>query len=413
MAARRYSVQPARRQRLARRPAHSFYVAPAPYVIAPFLLAPVLPGDSLYRLTLQSRAVTDPIANPLLGWWLEHYIFYCRLSQLDEGLTSMVSDLTFDASAFHSTGVSSNYSSGTLDYAAMCLDTVVEHFFRLEDEVDAGHKALDGRPLAAINGGTVFESLISDSDRVYDEPEIPAEGGAGVKLTGSDIAQLLRDWEIAREERPELTYEAFLELHAGIRDRDKNKPRPELLRYSRAWQLPSNTVNPADGSVASAVSWVIAERADKPRYFSEPGFVFGATCARPKIYLGKQKHAAANLMDFAAAWVPSIGLADPMLETMRKYAEGTGILTQAGGDGDYWLDIRDLLIHGDQFLDNVSAMDRNILALPLGNVDNTQYPSASDIEGLFVGTSYTVRQDGIVQLDIRSAATQRSPAHSP
>ena len=63
-------------QRKMRRPRHDFNVRHMPFCIAPFAIAPVLPGETLKDGNLQSRAVVDPIKNPLIGWWLEHYVFY-------------------------------------------------------------------------------------------------------------------------------------------------------------------------------------------------------------------------------------------------------------------------------------------------------------------------------------------------
>jgi hypothetical protein len=61
-----------------RRPTHTFYVENHPYVMQPFMLAPVLPGETLKQMLFQCRAVTSPIKNPLIGWHLEHYWFYVR-----------------------------------------------------------------------------------------------------------------------------------------------------------------------------------------------------------------------------------------------------------------------------------------------------------------------------------------------
>ena len=63
-------------QRKMRRPRHDFNVRHMPFCITPFAIAPVLPGETLKDGNLQSRAVVDPIKNPLIGWWLEHYVFY-------------------------------------------------------------------------------------------------------------------------------------------------------------------------------------------------------------------------------------------------------------------------------------------------------------------------------------------------
>ena len=78
------AMAPARRTgRVTRGPRHSFNLRHRPFQIQPFLLAPVLPGETMKSLLLQSRAVTSPISNPLVGWWLEYYVFYVKHRDLD------------------------------------------------------------------------------------------------------------------------------------------------------------------------------------------------------------------------------------------------------------------------------------------------------------------------------------------
>ena len=48
-----------------RRPSHPFQVRHEPFQIQPFFIAPVLPGETMKNLLLQSRAVTLPLKNPL------------------------------------------------------------------------------------------------------------------------------------------------------------------------------------------------------------------------------------------------------------------------------------------------------------------------------------------------------------
>ena len=66
----------AQMQRKTRRPTHPFQVRHLPFQIQPFLIAPVLPGETMEFGNLQSRCVVDPIKSPFVGWWLEHYVFY-------------------------------------------------------------------------------------------------------------------------------------------------------------------------------------------------------------------------------------------------------------------------------------------------------------------------------------------------
>ena len=62
-------------KRTMRSPNHPFSLKTRPFQIQPFLISPVLPGETLTNLVHQSRTVTKPIKDPLLGWWTEHYYF--------------------------------------------------------------------------------------------------------------------------------------------------------------------------------------------------------------------------------------------------------------------------------------------------------------------------------------------------
>ena len=61
-----------------RNPAHTWQVRQKPFLLQPICFAPVLPGETLKNLLFQARIVTDPIKNPLIGWWAEYYWFYVK-----------------------------------------------------------------------------------------------------------------------------------------------------------------------------------------------------------------------------------------------------------------------------------------------------------------------------------------------
>ena len=69
-------VNAAKMGRKLRRPEHPFILRHKPWQIQPFLIAPVIPGETMSNLLMQARVVTDPINNPLIGWHIEYYYFY-------------------------------------------------------------------------------------------------------------------------------------------------------------------------------------------------------------------------------------------------------------------------------------------------------------------------------------------------
>ena len=217
------------------------------------------------------------------------------------------------------------------------------------------------------------------------------------------------------------TFEDFLKTY-GVRVPKQDKEDlhiPELIRYVRDWTYPSNTINPANGTPSSACSWAITERADKDRYFSEPGFIFGVTTTRAKVYLQRQFNTMSSHLVDALSWLPAVLEAEPFT-SLRKFGgaseHGPGPLADQGfvgpGDGgsEYWVDLKDLFMYGEQFTNINPAYPEgfNMVPLPDGNGNgglgtfNKRFMTASGIAGLFAGANQLVREDGLVTLSIQS-----------
>jgi len=414
-----YSVKNTRKMR---RPSHSFHLRHRPFTIQPFCIAPVLPGETLKNALLQSRAVTDPIKNPLVGWWLEHHLFYVKLSQLANASTYKTMILDFSATvtgAEDGTADAKCYHYSGLNFTRECLDVVVDHYFRSEGEI-TDIVTIDGIPVCKVWGDTWLNSVISDDD--VDETKHTAT------YAPIDVAELDTQYQtfltLQAHGLQDMTYDEYLKMHGVAREEEKSL-KPELLRFSRNWQYPSNTVDPTDGSAASAVSWAITERVDKDRYFTEPGFVFGVTIARPKVYLGNQRESAVHMMRELMTWLPN--MLDGRPETsMRQVDAATGplggIFTSTSGTGstpeEYWVDIRDLFLYGDQFV-NFTMNDESASQVPLPTNATTWslYPTETMVEGLFIdedGVSGLdkCRQDGVINFTIASRSTVATD-HTP
>lgn len=413
-------VEVARGARGYRRPKHSWNVAPKPWAIQPIAIAPVIPGETLKNLVWQARAVTDPIKAGITGWWLEYYWFYVKLSDLDEReeFMEMVVNPEWSAST---AGVTSNTASGAtmfggkgqINWVEKCLNRVVDTYFRNEGETHLDFRF--STPVAGTGTGSLpvasfahphwTDSLISAAN--YAAPDVDLVVGADDKVTASEIENALRQYELLRMNGlVDMTYEDFLRTY-GIRGpvaAAAEDPRiPELLRYTREWQYPSNTVL-ADTSVNAAVSWAIAERADKDRFFSEPGFICGYTVARPKVFFGNVDTAGASLLDRIQTWLPAVLWDDPFTSIVEK-AQNAGPIANAPS-GSYVLDVRDLFLHGDQFkgFTGNSSSFFNFIEVPRSTDLGHRYPVEADVAALFPsGASVQfVRQDGVADFTIAS-----------
>lgn len=388
-------------RRIMRNPEHRFELRARPFQITPFMIAPVLPGETMKNALLQARVVTDPIKNPLIGWWQEYYLFYVKHRDLADrdDLVSMMLEPDFDMSG-HKTGATSTdmYTfKGSVDWVQMCYERVVEEYFR--DEGEAWDSAKVGNyALASVQHKDWTDSLILDS--AFDTGGSPQDGTESL----DDLNVMMQQWEFMRSMKmTDMSYEDYLRTYGVSIPKPEEMHRPELIRYVRDWTYPSNTIDPTDGSAASACSWAVAERADKDRLFKEPGFVFGVTVSRPKIYFSKTVGHAAGVMDNALAWLPAI-MRDEVYTSLKKIAAGN-----VSGNGpipsltsDYWIDIRDLLIYGDQFV-NFALTETNagLAAVPTTGMVK-KYVASADMDALFAGASPAnqVRQDGVCRLSI-------------
>lgn len=389
-----------------RTPQHPFFVTHRPFSIQPFFIAPVLPGETMKLLLLQARAVSAPIANPLIGGWLEYWVFYVKHRDLNERdvLTEMMVDPAAGTGVTPQSGTDDKYftADGTVPWVKMCLTRIVEEYFRLPGEAWNVETDSEGLPVAMAIGDHWLDSFQWQSE-MPTGPDVDVDANTDSTITAREVQTALQQYELLRSMGMiEQTYEDYL-ASFGIRTPEQELHRPELVRYIRNWAYPVNHVSTegeSAGDATSAMSWKIAERADKDRFFREPGFLFGVTCWRPKIYLGDQVGTASGLLDNLLAWLPAAMRGDSSV-SLRKLETNTAILPNLDVDATpgpadpAWIDLRDLFLYGEQF---VAGTVPNI-NLPDAN-GRRRYPPQADIANLFSGATQTISQDGLVALTI-------------
>lgn len=416
-------------RRRMRRPTHNFHLRTRPFQIQEFMAAPVLAGETLKNLLMQARVVTDPVKNPLIGWWKEYYFFYVKLTDLDYYIDQTVdsaqndnignwtkmllADPSFSATAYD---IGGDYTylygkSAQQAYVGYARALVVDHYFRDEQDRGTAYR-LDGLDLAMVTNTGVLDSAILNDNYtpIGATTDVDLLGDAtDATLTVSEIDLALKRYQLARTNGlTDASYEDYL-ASFGVNVKPEKPHIPELLRYVRQWQYPSNTVEPTTGVPSSAVSWSIQERADKDRFFREPGFILGLTCTRPKVYLSGQTSHMLGWMDRAEDWMPQV-LWDDARASMKKYAQGTGPFSGLTDADGYWIDIGDVYMYGDQFVNfALSETDAGLVALPTPALQK-KFVSDADMDALFVTTvKQHVREDGIVQLAIASSLRDTSP----
>lgn len=398
--------------RVGRYPKHVFQTVAQPMVAWPFMIAPVLPGETLDNLFFESRVVSDPVLNKLIGWKHEYYFFYCKISDL---MTDAIRDMFVDPTNTDLTatlGVGANdrafyTAKGGIDYAKRCYHRVIDTWFRDAGEDHTDHVTADGKAIVQIKD-TFWMDSITDEDLMPQGADLPDDAA---NATIGDLDRLMDAWEQLRAlGLAQPTYEDFLRSY-GIAIPNKDEDKPELLCRFSDFQYPTNTINPANGTPTSALSWVFKNGDKKAKFFKEPGFIIGVHVTRPKLYYAGLAGNMAAFMGRAWDWMPNY-LRDMPETSLKHFPTDTGPLGDrtTAPDG-YWVDMNDLLMYGDQWHDvqafpavpaNVGA--NHLIALPAGDTFNAKYLAEADLDDFFVtdGTEY-IRSDGYVSLAIKGA----------
>jgi len=415
-------------KRVPRYPKYPFQLRVRPYQIQPFMIAPVLPGETLKNLVHQSRVVSKPLKHSLVGWWCEYYYFYVRMRDIEwhvgtDFIDGMVTDPTNYNAATIRTAIGSGadakyyHAAGGTNWLKAALQSITEYYFRDEGE-NWDEATLDGLPLAQVASRNWLDSLTLD-DNIRTDRDVDVDLNADGTVTAQEVLQAQQHWQTLREAGLEkLDYEDWIKTFGvNIPERQEQTDamyRPELLRYNREWAYPVNTVEPTTGVPSSAVSWINAFRADKDRLFKEPGFIIGLQVVKPKAYIKDTTGGLASFMETIENWLPALSHADPE-KAFKEFAATSGPLASKLGTTPfeaYWVDMRDLLLYGDQFLnfapDTASAA---ISVIDSGQGARNRYASATTIDDLFAAASPAniIQVDGVVDMVIMGRQVDFTP----
>lgn len=413
-------------RRIPRSPKHPFQLRTRPFQIQPFMLSPVLPGETLKNLVMQSRCVSKPLVHPLVGWWCEYYFFYVKLRDIEYHLgqdfvTAMVTTPgTYNPAPLQAAADPKYYHPGGTPWVKYAMGTIVEYFFRDETE-NWNDFLIDGVPIAQFKHKSWMDSLTLDEKLrpALAGHDLNLDANADGKISAKEVDEGMAQWQALRDAGLEtLDYEDWLATFGqSIDEADNsfNERKPEMVRYWSQWQYPTNTVDPSNGTPRSAVSFVNAFRADKDRLFKEPGFLIGLTVQRPKVYIKDAKGSLASFMETLENWMPALSH-ENYEKAFKQFAGAAGPMpNRFGAPGAYkayWVDFRDLLVYGDQFLN--FAPDATSSALNFaGATGKTRYPTAADIDTLFVDPAKNYFEtDGVVDLTIMGRQRDRTPGQN-
>lgn len=398
-------------RRTQRRPQHTFNLQLKPYALQPFVLAPVIPGETLTSIMMQLQAWSDPLKSTMrnIGWWLQYNFFYVRHRDLPEEVrtvlaTAMLDPETDMSSLSRATRSMPLYTfAGGIDWAQMCLEHVASEYFRDEGE-DWDVATVNGLPAVQIYGrGTAdaFERLTLEAD--YEDRRVDLiEGGT---LYADEINEKLAHWQALRDAGlTEMDYEDFMRTFGSAVRQEETSPllhKAEDIWMHREFTYPTNTVEPTTGVPAVAAGWRLAKSGGKRMFCDEPGFIFGTINTRPKVYLRKQTGSVAGLMGDVHSWLPAI--LHGRQDIGHILSEETGGPLPGVFDEGYWVDVRDLLLYGDQFVNYDMTAKEPFMNLPAADAKR-RYAAEADIAQFFAGETPAAKfdVDGLCSLSIQS-----------
>ncbi|MDR2858677.1 MAG: hypothetical protein LBV50_12655, partial [Novosphingobium sp.] len=154
---------------MGRYPKHTFITRELPYTAQPFLLAPVLPGETLENVYFEARVVSDPVLNALIGWKKEYYFYYVPITLL---LVDAIRDMFIDPANVDiaaTYGVAASQvpfytAKGSIDYMKRALYRAVEDHYRDDEETAAQYATAAGIPFVQIRDRLWMDSL-TDKDQ--------------------------------------------------------------------------------------------------------------------------------------------------------------------------------------------------------------------------------------------------------
>lgn len=410
-----------------RRPKHPFNVRHLPYVIQPFLLAPVRPGETLVDMKCTLSAYTAPLASRNTGGWLEHVFFYVPVTAMPSK-TAIMNEFVDEAQALTSLTTASNVdyyyrgNAGTANWMQECMEAIVAEFFRGDDE--DGNRETAASHVIAQHGADRYTAMVVNDgmiDSLMLASDLPADSGAPVE---DDYAGVLDELDAKRRTFDrlrlmgfrEMTFEEWLTTQGVAVPEPQTvftqEAKPELLRLHRQFVMPANAINPTDGSAASALVWKKEFTGEKDYFFKVPGFIVGVTVQRFKTYLGRQYGNASSAIFSAMGFLPRIeeleegdrhalGFSATIAKQLGPFGSGTADATSPSGD--YIYDVLDLFFRGDQFVNDLTATDAGIIALPTAALQ-TRYPTLAMVNSFFKAAATdadrSVFQDGRVDLTI-------------
>lgn len=412
-------------ERPSRRPTFPFDLIMKPFELQPCFIAPVLPGETVMSCVFQAQAWTDPLKAVLKNtpWFFDFHCFYVKMRDLpgwEEAADGLGRDLidmweSGESLASHqdADGLAWTYCPpGGVDFVLEATKRVVESYFREEGQAWDAATSAGGVPMVKLmqrGRRDVHDKLTMNT--AYADRRQSLDFDASGTITTDDIELAYREWASKYEGTPtDMDFEDWLKAAGGkavVRQEDREDLHvPEDLFHFREFSYPNNTVEPTTGVPAVAAGWRLRKDSNRKemKLLPEWGWVIGYVTMKPKMLMLNQQGTYAAMMQTRDAWFPP-NLDPRTYEPHLLIDDATGPLkaTMDAGNVDYWVDLRDLLKHGEQFVNYAPAQASGAFATVPEADGDRDYPTAADAMSVFSDTTNgRIRVNGVVDLAIKS-----------
>lgn len=382
----------ARNRSKIRVPSVNYHLKQRPWQIQPFCILPVLPGESLRKTMWVDTAVSDPIANRLLGWWCETKLFYIRVRDCIPGQEAVLKDMFLNPeanlAALYSAADPKYFHNYGVNWCKNAVTQIVENYYRADDEAPSEY-VIDGLFAATVGTDNWTDSMVLGVQQDAEDVTLTVGGDDSFGMRELNNAQ--RMYQMLKAGLlTDMDYEDFLRTY-GVRVQSAELPgKPRYLGGVSDWTMPTNTVEPSTGVATTAVYWQNKDRLDKDFQVKEPGFLVGLRVYRPKVFRSGIKGSVSGIMDTAFEWLPALLMDDPE-NSLTRVASGAGPLGVTSQD--YTFDMRDYFLYGEEFMNHDPATFSGAVALPAIDTAptpdefNKRYPSLAMAKQLFVDSA--------------------------
>lgn len=342
-----------------------------------FLVHPLLPNETLTKMSLGGRLMLHGTKSFVSPWWLDVVVFVVPLSTIDQAGVIEAFDQGFHdpapPAAFQDSGANKSFlQGGQANYSELAYKRFFDHYIK-----DQNTAASTDDLIWPLPGKETLDW--TDDDTIWDNTTVENMRGVLLQMFEEDD-----------------TYQEALEDY-GI----KGKPRsaPEVFIWRRSKQYPVIT-NPDDASETLNVGqilWSVGYKSNKVLAVKEPSILVGGVVVRPQAVNANRQYATANVLYGGHEWLrPPVEPENLMGRIALAHSVETNDFENA--DGQIAFNLANYYMHGEssgEFKnDNVSAQDQihaHCTDLPKwagGRIANTRDLTQAEAEAMLTAGYY-------------------------